>query len=192
MKLNLRVLVLASVIFAAAFTTNSSATEAKAEDDERQLSSILPLLAGPLLGLFLGSILGGSFGRMRRGGRRCGRDLDGNNNPFDKIERDLMRDQMEVMVETAEEQCYERMICDIAARDEHIDCEHFKDFMSLVTDGDEYVPMEYADFHGQLKEAYYKGEGSGDSAFCESTYECPLTGEEMADMMKSQYEGDDE
>ena len=52
--------------------------------------------------------------------------------------------------------------------------------------------MEYADFHGKLKEAYYKGMGSGNSAVCESTYKCPLTGEEMADMMKSQFEGDDE
>ena len=103
-----------------------------------------------------------------------------------------MRDAMEVMTETAEEQCFERMFCDVASQDEHIDCEHFKDLLNLVTDGDNYVPMEYADFHGKLKEAYYKGMGSGDSSVCESTYECPLTGEEMADMMKSQFEGDDE
>ena len=191
MKLNLRVLVLVSVIFAAALTTHSSATEAKAEDEERQLASILPVL-GPLLGLFAGLALARSFGGIGRGRRRCGRDLDDNNNPLDKIERDLMRDAMEVMTETAEEQCYERMFCDIAAQDKHIDCEHFKDLLSFVTDGDDYVPMEYADFHGNLKEAYYKGKGLGDSAVCESTYECPLTGEEMADMMKSQFEGDDE
>ena len=191
MKLNLRVLVFLSAIFAAAFTTYSSATEAKAEDEERQLASILPAL-GPLLGLFAGLALAGAFSGIGRGRRRCGRDLEDNNNPLDKIERDLMRDAMEVMTETAEEQCYERMICDIASRDEHIDCEHFKDFLSFVTDGDDYVPMEYADFHGKLKEAYYKGMDSGDSAVCESTYECPLTGEEMADMMKSQFEGDDE
>ena len=93
MKLNLRVLVLASVIFAAAFTTYSSATEAKAEDDERQLSSILPVL-GPLLGLFIGLNLGRGFGRIGRGRRRCGRDLDDDNNPLDKIERHLIRDTM--------------------------------------------------------------------------------------------------
>ena len=192
MKLNLRLLVLVSVIFAAALTTYSSATEAKAEDEERQLSSILPAVLGPLLGIFAGLALARGFGGIGRGRRRCGRDLDDNNNPLDKIERDLMRDAMEVMTETAEEQCYERMYCDIAAQDKHIDCEHFKDLLNFVTDGDDYVPMEYADFHGSLKEAYYKGKGSGDSADCETTYECPLTGEEMADMMKSQFEGDDE
>ena len=191
MKFNLRVLILTLVIFAAAFTTYSSATETKDEDDERQLSSILPVL-GPLLGLFIGLNLGRGFGRIGRGRRRCGRDLDDGNNPLDKIERHLMRDTMEVMMETSEEQCYERMICDISARDEHIDCEHFKDFLSFVTDGDNYVPMEYADFHGKLKGAYYKGEDSSDFAICESTYACPLTGEEMSDMMKSQFEGDDE
>ena len=191
MKLNLRVLVLVSAIFAAAFTTGSSATEAVAEDEERQLASILPAL-GPLLGLFAGLALAGAFSGIGRGRRRCGRDLDDNNNPLDKIERDLMRDAMEVMTETAEEQCYERMICDIASRDKHIDCEHFNDFLSFVTDGDDYVPMEYTDFHGKLKEAYYKGMDSGDSTVCESTYECPLTGVEMADMMKSQFEGDEE
>jgi len=189
MRFNLRALILVSAIFAAAFTTHSSATEAKAEDEERQLASLLPVL-GPLLGLFAGLALGRAFGGIGRGRRRCGRDLD-DNNPLDKIERDLMRDAMEVMMETSEEQCYERMICDIASRDEHIDCEHFKDFLSFVTDGDSYVPMEYADFHGKLKEAYISGEGSN-SATCESTYECPLTGEEMATMMKSQFEGDDE
>ena len=191
MKLNLRVLVLVSAIFSAAFTAHSSATEAKVEDEERQLASILPAL-GPLLGLFAGLALAGAFSGIGRGRRRCGRDLDNNNNPLDKIERDLMRDAMEVMTETAEEQCYERMICDIASRDEHVDCEHFKDFLSFVTDGDNFVPMEYAGLYGKLKEAYYKGMGSSDSAVCETTYECPLTGEEMADMMKSQFEGDDE
>jgi len=191
MKLNLRILVLISVVFAAVFTTYSSANEAKAEDDERQLSSILPVL-GPLLGLFIGLNLGRGYGRIGRGRRRCGRDLDDNNNPLDMIERHLMEDTMEVMMETAEEQCYERMICDVAARDEHIDCEHFKDFLSFVTDGDNYVPMKYADFHGKLKDSYYKGEEFGDFGICESTYACPLTGEEMAEMMKSQFEGDDE
>ena len=48
--------------------------------------------------------------------------------------------------------------------------------------------MEYAEFHGKLKGAYYKGENSGDFRICDSTYACPLTGEEMSDMMKSQFE----
>ena len=192
MKFNLRIFVLVSTIFAAALTTHSSASEAKSEDEERQLASLAPLL-GPLLGLFAGLALGRAFGGIGRGRRRCGRSLDGNDNPLDKIEEDLMKEAMEVMMETAEEQCYERMICDISSRDQHFDCDHFKDFMSFVTDeGDNYVPMEYAEFHGKLKEAHLKGESSQDSALCEATYECPLTGQEMAEMMKSQFEDDDE
>ena len=50
------------------------------------------------------------------------------------------------MMETAEEQCYERMICDISAQDEHIDCEHFKDFLSFVTDGDNYDQWSMLNF----------------------------------------------
>merc|ERR1711936_613647 len=192
MKFNLRIFVLVSAIFAAALTTHSSASEAKSEDEERQLASLAPLL-GPLLGLFAGLALGRAFGGIGRGRRRCGRSLDGNDNPLDKIEEDLMKEAMEVMMETAEEQCYERMICDISSRDQHFDCDHFKDFMSFVTDdGDNYVNSEYAEFHGKLKEAHHKGESSGDSELCEATYECPLTGQEMAEMMRSQFEEDDE
>ena len=52
--------------------------------------------------------------------------------------------------------------------------------------------MEYDGFHGQLKEAYQNVMDYDDSALCEITYECSHTGEKMADMMKSQFEGDDE
>ena len=53
MKMNMRILVLASAILAAAFITHSSATDIEKEDEERQLSSVLATL-GPFLGLFAG------------------------------------------------------------------------------------------------------------------------------------------
>ena len=99
---------------------------------------------------------------------------------------------MEVMMETNEEQCFERMFCDIAARDQKFDCDHFKDLLEFVKDGDSYVQMEYAEFYGKLKESDHTGEKASDAEVCEIRYECPFTGEEMAEMMKSQFEGDDE
>ena len=190
MKMNMRILVLASAILAAAFIAHSSATDIEKEDEERQLSSVLTAL-GPILGLFAGLALARSFGGFGRGRRRCGRSLE-DNNPLEKIRQDLMNDAMEVMMETNEEQCFERMFCDIAARDKKFDCDHFKDLLEFIKDGDSYVQMEYAEFYGKLKESDQTGENSGDAAVCETRYECPLTGEEMAEMMKSQFEGDDE
>ena len=98
MKMNLRILVLASAIFAAAFITHSSATDIEKEDEERQLSSVLATL-GPLLGLFAGLALARSFGGFGRARRRCGRSLE-DNNPLEKIRQDLMNDAMEVMMES--------------------------------------------------------------------------------------------
>ena len=190
MKMNLRILVLASTIFAAAFITHSSATDIEKEEDERQLSSILTTL-GPIFGLLAGLTLARGFGGFGRARRRCGRSLE-DNNPLEKIRQDLINDAMEVMMETNEEQCFERMFCDIAARDKKFDCDHFKDLLEFIKDGDSYVQMEYAEFYGKLKESDQTGESSGDAAVCETRYECPLTGEEMAEMMKSQFEGDDE
>ena len=69
---------------------------------------------------------------------------------------------------------------------------HFKDLLEFIKDGDSYVQMEYAEFYGKLKESDQTGENSEDAEVCETRYECPLTGEEMAEMMKSQFEGDDE
>ena len=189
--MNFRILVLASAIFVAAFITHSSATDIEKEDEERQLSSVLASLAGPLIGLLAGLALARSFGGLGRARRRCGRSLE-DNNPLEKIRQDLMNDAMEVMMETNEEQCFERMFCDIAARDKKFDCDHFKDLLEFIKDGDSYVQMEYAEFYGKLKESDQTGENSGDAAVCETRYECPLTGEEMAEMMKSQFEGDDE
>ena len=191
MKMNFRILVLASAIFVAAFITHSSATDIEKEDEERQLSSVLASLAGPLIGLLAGLALARSFGGLGRARRRCGRSLE-DNNPLEKIRQDLMNDAMEVMMETNEEQCFERMFCDIAARDKKFDCDHFKDLLDFIKDGDSYVQMEYADFYEKLKESDHTGENSSDAEVCETRYECPLTGEEMAEMMKSQFEGDDE
>lgn len=198
MKFHARIAVITVAIFIVALTTDSSAKPAEEEEERQLIPTPLSTILGPLLGLFaglalaraLGGIGGGNRRRSYGGwGRRCGRDLDGQDDPLDKIEDDLMFDILDVMKQTETEECYERMLCDIASKDEGLN--DFSDLLNFVSgDEDLFVPAEYKDFRNKLRAASQFGENVEDNQVCEETYGCPLSGEEMSTMMKEEFEED--
>ena len=202
MKLCARIAVFTVAIFIVALTTDSSAKPAENEEEKqlRQLPSEISALIGPLLGLFaglaLGSALSGlgrgnrSYGRSSGWGRRCGRrSLDGEDDPLDKIEDDLMADMLDLMVQTEEEECYERMICDVASKDEHLS--NMSDLLAFFSDDEAlFVPEGHEAFYNKIKAARLFGENVEHNEVCEETYSCPLSGEEMSTMMNDQFSED--
>ena len=201
MKFHARIAVIIVAIFIVALTTESSAKPAEEEEERQLLPTPLSTLLGPLLGLFaglaLGQALGGLGGGNRRwgrrsgGGRRCGRDLGAEDDPLDKLEDDLMADMFNLMMQTQEEECYERMICDIASKDDAMS--DFSDLLNFFSDEEAlFVPEEYKDYSEKLRAARQFGEDVEHNEECELAYECPLSGEEMSTMMKEQFEDDTE
>jgi len=201
MKFDTRIAVFIVAILIVALTSDSSAKPAEEKEEYELQRQLLPtplstVLAG-LAGLFAGLALGGALGGISRGNRRwgrrgrCGRrDLDGEDDPLDKIEEDLMSEMMDVMIQTEVEECYERMICDIASRNQGFS--EFTDLLNFFSDDEDlFVAEQYKGYHAKMKAARMVGDDAeGDFMVCEETYGCPLTGEEMATQIKEQFSED--
>ena len=100
-----------------------------------------------------------------------------------------MADMFDLMIKTEMEECYERMICDIASRDEGFN--DFTDLLNFVSEDEKmFVPAEYKDYHEKLRAARLFGEDAKNHSECEEKYACPLSGEEMSTMMKEKFSED--
>ena len=212
----IKVMSLGLGLFVVAFTSDSSAKPQEEErflfsfpTDGSALNSLLGIGLAAGAGLFLGRALGGLgrgniFGRRRRfggfggfggfpgfggfggfpfGKRENGEDVD---DPFDKAEENLISDMFELMINTDPDHCYERLICDIASRDQNFTS--FHPFLNFASDDEDlFVPVDYLGYSDKLKSARNIGETAEDHEVCEDTYECPHTGLEMAEVMEEKF-----
>lgn len=169
--------------------------------------SALGILAGLGLaagaGLLLGSALGGigrgnRYGRRRRygghsryGGHRGWGKRENENNvndPFDAMEEKLLSDMFELMINTDPDDCYRRLICDIASREPSF--VSFHPFLSFASDDEDlFVPVNYLEYSDKLKSARKVGDDSQNPEVCEDTFQCPFSGSEMSEVMKEKFKG---
>jgi len=199
-------------LFDVAFTSDSSA---KPQEEERFLFSFptggtainsllgigLAAGAGLLLGRALGGIgRGNIFGRRQRyggfggfggfprfrpfGKREQGNDFD---DPFDTVEENLISDMFELMISTDPDDCYRRLICDIASRDKNFTS--FHPFLKFASDDEDlFVPLRFLEYSDKLKSARKVGEKAETHHVCEDTYQCPHTGLEISETMKEKFQ----
>ena len=84
------------------------------------------------------------------------------------------------LIETEKEQCYERMICDIASKDK-ADPSNLEIFLD---DEAMFVPEQFKVFYAKLRGAFEFGEDAENYEQCEEAYKCPLGAEDMSAMME--------
>jgi len=155
------------------------------------LAALAPLLAGLALGALLGGLLGGFGGGGGGGGRRsygrwgCGkRDVDNKFvDTWDRVEEDMMKDGFELMADNDPSDCMRMLMCEIAAGNVDVNGSNLANIKNFIGDQEaNYVPEEFRQYADMLKEASNFGEGA-DTQTCESNYQCPLTGHQIAEAM---------
>jgi hypothetical protein len=84
------------------------------------------------------------------------------------------------MITRKVEECYERILCDIASKDQADP----SDLRKFLNDEALFVAEEYQSFAAKLREALELGEDAKDYEVCEEAYECPLNAEEISTQMQ--------
>ena len=101
----------------------------------------------------------------------------------------LMADMLDLMIQTDAEECYERIICDIASKDEVLS--NFGDFLAFFSDDEElYVLESHKSYYYKLRDARLFGDDVENIEECEEKYSCPFSGEEMSIEMKEMFPED--
>ena len=138
----------------------------------------------------LGGGFGGGFNPFNPfGGFGKRNTKEKNDDPFDKTEENLISSMFELMMRTDPNECYEKLICEAATKEDEFESLHpFLNFASNTEDL--FVPKSFLSYSKKLKAAKRLGEGSGNHEACEDEYQCPFTGMEMNNAMKEKFQDD--